>query len=123
MQLIVSAKGISLSPDTRELIDRRVRSALNRFAPVVRMVQITLTDENGPRGGVDKLCCIVVDTSPLGKITARGRASTVPAAVAAAANRVGHTVSRSVRRSHWQRTNRVRRISAAGERDGPSTEE
>ena len=39
---------------------RRLESALNRFAPRVRGVSVRVTDLNGPKGGPDKRCLVAV---------------------------------------------------------------
>lgn len=51
--------------DMSEAIDSHVRdrfsAALDQHASHIRGVGVTLRDENGPRGGVDKSCQVQVD--------------------------------------------------------------
>ena len=46
--------------ETIELARTRLEFALGRFAGRVRSVSVSLTDLNGPRGGIDKKCLIAV---------------------------------------------------------------
>lgn len=46
--------------ETVDLARTRLEFALGRFAGRVRSVSVSLTDLNGPRGGIDKKCLIAV---------------------------------------------------------------
>lgn len=46
--------------------ERALHFALDRFAHIVREVEVSLTDINGPRGGCDKMCKIQVRLIPRG---------------------------------------------------------
>ncbi len=52
------ANGIELAPDLREHTDRRLSFALSRFGSQVLKTTVYLTDNNGPKGGIDKNCLI-----------------------------------------------------------------
>jgi putative sigma-54 modulation protein len=82
----------------REFIQRRILFALSRFEVRLRGVSVVLTDENGPRGGVDKTCRIKVRLRRLGDIVVTDRDREVAACVSRAAERAGRAVQREVER-------------------------
>ena len=41
-------------------IERRLRFALDRFGDRIARVFVFLHDRNGPRGGIDKICRVLV---------------------------------------------------------------
>jgi ribosome-associated translation inhibitor RaiA len=55
MKLQIKTRGVVVTKALRDLAERRIRAALSRFVNTVRTVDLTLTDVNGPRGGIDKL--------------------------------------------------------------------
>jgi hypothetical protein len=46
--------------DRRALVERRLRFALSRFEPRIASIDVRLCDINGPRGGIDHRCRLVV---------------------------------------------------------------
>jgi len=84
-------------------IERRLQFALARFSSRVRRVNVFLADENGPRGGIDKTCRIVVRLRDGGDVVAEVSDSDWVIAVDRATTRIGHTVSREVARRRASR--------------------
>ena len=66
MRLEIHARNYELSDGLKDLIERRVRTALGRFARRIDRVTVSLSDVNGPRGGADKLCRLSVALLPRG---------------------------------------------------------
>ncbi len=60
MQIAIRTSHLSLQPEQRQQIERRASFALARLAAVVKRVEVSLADTNGPRGGVDKRCRVLV---------------------------------------------------------------
>lgn len=56
MRVDIFARNLELQPALRDLVDRRVRFALARFADRLLAVRVRLDDLNGPRGGLDMRC-------------------------------------------------------------------
>lgn len=79
-------------------IDRRLRYALARFANRIEKVIVFLHDHNGPRGGVDKVCRILVKVRGCGTVFAGVIDSDWTTAVDRATNRIGFNVARQVER-------------------------
>lgn len=98
MLLELHARGVALDNGLRDHIDRRLSFALSRFGGRVNKASVYLADTNGPKGGIDKSCQIVVRLRGLGEVVAEVADAEWPAAVDRAANRIGHNVSRELDR-------------------------
>ncbi len=96
----------------RQLADERIRFAFRRFSWLVPRAKVQFFDVNGPRGGVDKRCRLVLSTDGAGQVVitsvARDWRSALEGALASAARGVLRT---------WRRRQRPlresRRIGAA----------
>lgn len=60
MHLQVNGLNITLTDNLLDHVDKRFRFALDRLEPMVGRVAVRLADQNGPRGGVDKECKVLV---------------------------------------------------------------
>lgn len=60
MKLIVNSRHIQASSEIHAHIDRRIAFAFSRSRKHVRTLLVKLTDINGPKGGIDKQCKVVV---------------------------------------------------------------
>jgi putative sigma-54 modulation protein len=94
----VRAWNISVSDALREHVERRLEFALRRFAHWVELVTVRLVDINGPKGGRDKRCRLVVQLSTARIVLVEATDSDVYAAVSRAAMRADETVARIVTR-------------------------
>jgi ribosome-associated translation inhibitor RaiA len=105
MRLSIRARGLELSDELRDHVTRRLSFALARVSPLLRRVDVTLEDVNGPKGGIDKVCRVRARGPGLREIVVEERHSDVMAAVDVAASRAGRAVLRasSVRRLTWRR--------------------
>jgi ribosome-associated translation inhibitor RaiA len=77
---------------------RRTLFAVSRFSPRIDLVAVRLADTNGPRGGVDKECRIVVRLRPHGRLRVIERDASMHAAIARAADRLARAVAREIAR-------------------------
>jgi len=84
-------------------IERRLQFALARFSGRIQRVQVVLEDQNGPRGGLDKSCRIVVRLREAGDVVAEVADVHWEIAVDRATTRVGHTVARRLARRRANR--------------------
>jgi putative sigma-54 modulation protein len=76
----------------------RVRAAVGSASYFVTGAMVRLRDVNGPRGGVDKACRVVVWVRGRGTIVAEAASRDLYAAVDSAAAKLGHALRRHVRR-------------------------
>lgn len=103
MRLVIQPRKLTLDESLRASLELRMRFALSRFNQRIRDVVVTLEDMNGPRGGVDKRCQVVVQLSPRGRVAIDEREANFESAIAHAAERAGRAVGRELarRRSTW----------------------
>lgn len=90
--------GVEIKKGLREYIERRLTFALSRFGPGVIKASVFLTDNNGPKGGIDKTCRIVVRLRGLNDVIADVVDTDWPVTVDRATARAGHNVSRALER-------------------------
>jgi ribosome hibernation promoting factor len=92
------ASGVETKSGLREYIERRLTFALSRFGSGVIKASVYLTDNNGPKGGIDKSCRIVVRLRGLNDAIAEVVDTDWPVTVDRATSRIGHNVSRALER-------------------------
>ena len=59
----------------RDLAERRVRFAFRRMGGLVPRAEVQFSDENGPRGGIDKRCQLELRTHGAGSVVISSVAS------------------------------------------------
>jgi putative sigma-54 modulation protein len=94
MKPTIIAKGMKLSQALREYVVRRLRFALDRTQHSIQSVTVRINDQNGPKGGVDKRCQILLTLPGLPAIVVNEKAADVAAAVDQAAHRAAMAVNR-----------------------------
>lgn len=92
MEIVIRSKNVELTTEMSFWLERRVTTALARHAGRIRLVALTLTDLNGPRGGVDIRCLLDARLIDDGPIVVDAIAETVPEA----ANQAVECLVRSV---------------------------
>ena len=108
MRLHIRYPGHSLTEDLAVYVDRQLRFALRRFADRVARVDVTLRDQNGPKGGVDQECKIHVQLTTRARLRVKETRDDAFAAVALASDRIAHAIGR-----HVDRIRRPRRARAS----------
>jgi putative sigma-54 modulation protein len=109
VQIDIQARGFKLTEGLRAQAERRVRFALGSASARVRRVVIRLSDENGPRGGVDKRCTIRAALPGVPPVVIEQEEVDLYVAIDRAADRAGRAVSRRLEQT------------SAGRRDSRST--
>jgi ribosome-associated translation inhibitor RaiA len=79
---------------------------LARFGHRIQDVAASLVDLNGSKGGVDKLCRVVVRLRPNGKVTIQETENNIFTAFARALDRAKRAVARTLERRRDARNNR-----------------
>jgi putative sigma-54 modulation protein len=98
MKITISTHQVVLSPDDSSLVMRRLFYALSRFAPRIARVTAVISDENGPRGGIDTTCRLILKLQNGGQLVVEDRAAEPIVAVGGAAERVARKLARLVTR-------------------------
>lgn len=107
MQISVNSTIRRLNSRTREAIRRSLQDTLDRLSSRISRVTVSVIDENGPRGGVDKVCRVNLVMEGFGGVTATGKSEQVMVAVAEAARRARRKVRDKLKR-RIDRRQRVR---------------
>ena len=92
MRIELRTNGVSSDGTQRDLVIRRIHFGLARFADRISKVSITLTDENGPRGGIDHRCLVEVDLRSGPKLYVEAQGVDAEASAAAASRRIARRV-------------------------------
>ncbi len=108
MRIEIQAKGMPALQELREHARHRLQFALGRFAHGVGTVRVHLADVNGPRGGSDKLCRIVVQMKKHSRVVIQELGQDMQQVIDRVADRVHQSVSRQLGRMH-----RVQRLALA----------
>jgi hypothetical protein len=101
-------------PHATDLVDlsqRRTRFALRRLVWLVPQATVSMSDVNGPRGGIDKRCQVELKTDVVGTVVVSSVASDWRGALDKALARAARFVLRLVQRDGDARRLRQRAIA------------
>jgi len=94
MQIAIQCRGFVMTDAIEGHVRKRFGFTLGRGAVHIRRIDITLSDLNGPRGGVDKRCLVLVRLDGLQPVVVSDDQSDLYVAIDRAAARAGRTVMR-----------------------------
>ena len=83
----------------RNHITARITSVLYRFQRLIRRIEVRLTDQNGPKGGVDMCCLVRINADSLPEIVIKDTEADGYAAVSRALARARRTLARRLSRA------------------------
>jgi hypothetical protein len=98
MELIVKDLNVGLSNDNVLRIQERTRSMFNKISDSVKKVKVTLNDINGPRGGRDKNCRVVIQLKGIPDIIITDNQTSVMSAVNRCLSKAKVALVRKVKR-------------------------
>ncbi|EGW52887.1 HPF/RaiA family ribosome-associated protein [Candidatus Endoriftia persephonae] len=98
MHIEIQSRDQPLDTALRAHIERRLGFALGRFSNRINRVEVTLSNLNGPRGGVDQHCQIRVAAGRLPTLVVEETAAELGAAIDRAVDRCGRNLARQVSR-------------------------
>jgi ribosome-associated translation inhibitor RaiA len=100
MQLEIRRHGIEIDDEVKSRLERRLDFALGRLGRHIQRVWVNLTDENGPRGGIDKRCRILVRLQHLPDVLVEDRDADLRSLIDRTINRAGLAARREVSRRY-----------------------
>lgn len=106
MRLEIRCQGLELDHLEQAYIERRLQFALSRFALRIRRVTVFVADQNGPKGGLDKRCRLVVNLMRMAVITVEDQDAELTAAIDRGADRLTRSVQRAIDRKRTARFDR-----------------
>jgi ribosomal subunit interface protein len=98
MQIEIQARNFPLTDALRRHVERRLEFALSTRDDHIQRVRVRLYDINGPRGGADKCCHIMVTLAHLPDIVIEDTEVDLYTAIDSAADRANRTVGRRLSR-------------------------
>ena len=99
MRIEVSAMGISVTPQLREYVVRRLHFKLCRFSDRIKLARVRIVDVNRSRGGVDVHCRIQVLGTHVDGLVESALAANLTSAIDQAADRIHRLVGREFARA------------------------
>lgn len=98
MHVEIRHQGIEINEATRARLHRRLEFALGRAEPHIARVWAHVAELNGPRGGIDKRCRILVRLQHLPDVMVEDNNADLNTAIDRAVNRAGLAVRRELER-------------------------
>ncbi|MFT4937010.1 MAG: putative sigma-54 modulation protein [Paraglaciecola sp.] len=97
MQIHIQSRQFSLSNALREYVNSKVRIMLGRYETQIVRIDVSLFDINGPRGGEDKCCKIIVKANGMTSIVVEETAVDMYDAINLCSRRTRRVVKRQLR--------------------------
>ena len=103
--ITVQTRGCTLNQANRARMITQLRLHLGRFSEVISHVEATFSDENGPKGGIDKRCRLTINLSTgLPPVTVQHQSTSMNGALLNAVHKGKRSIARSIdRRRKLQR--------------------
>jgi len=98
MEIAVRTRDLAGNENLRQLVERRIDYAVDRHKNRIGRISVRLSDLNGPRGGIDKLCQMTADVRGIGTVLITEKGSNLLEAIANAAGRLGLRIRGSIER-------------------------
>lgn len=99
MRIDIYSRGIPVTEAIRTHAQQRMTHALNQHADHVASVKLQIRDINGPRGGCDKECMVIVGLLPSKSLVVKQTHEELYVAISLAADRVKRVVGRTLART------------------------
>lgn len=111
MNIDIRTSTLPLSEALCTHIERKLAFAVGRFADRISAIHVRLCDLNGPRGGLDKRCRMILFAAPRQSIVVDATDADAYAAVGHAAMKLQERVARSLARKSGVSTRSARRVT------------
>lgn len=109
MRIAIQCRGFSLTSAIAGRVRKRLDFLLGRGFKRLRCVDVTLSDLNGPRGGVDKRCLVKVSMDGLRPVVIEDIQPDLYMAIDRAVGRASRTVLRRLTLDNSKRRTDVKR--------------
>ena len=104
MNIIINDKQKLLSSAAIDRTETKSRSAFAKFSDHVKSVEISVEDINGPKGGIDKQCRVLVKMRRLNDVSVTVNESAISSAIPGAIDRAARSVRRALDK-RWRTNN------------------
>ena len=107
MELSVTGLNIDLTNESRTDIKQKTRQMFTKVCDSIQRIKVVINDINGPRGGKDMHCRVIIYAKGMPDIVVSDNQTTVLAAVNIALSRAKTTLLRKVKRKQQNQPNRM----------------
>lgn len=101
MRILLKSLGFHIGESLQHYVTRRLQAALSHWSDRLGRVVVRISDENGPRGGLDKACSIQLDLPRREPVLVTAVSSDYYSAVDLAVRRAGRVASRTFNRREF----------------------
>jgi ribosomal subunit interface protein len=108
MQIDIQTQGFTLTDALQDYVERRLQSVIGSRDQRVLRTQVRLSDINGPRGGIDKRCQLIIEIAGDRDVVVRDTSGNMYAAIDNAAGRIKRSLGRRLTR--LRRSKRLARL-------------
>lgn len=113
--LSIQARGFKLTGSLKERVSKRIGLILGNIGHPITGVDVRLSDINGPRGGVDKKCQVLIHLSGQSDVIVTDIQHDLYHAIDRAAGRAIRTVRRRISQKQFSTSRRARDTLAVAE--------
>ncbi len=113
MRIVIQANGFMLTEALKNYTEQRIAAALGWAGHRMRKLAVSLSDINGPRGGIDKRCKIQVQLGAGHEVVIEDTEADLYVAIDRAASRADRAVALRVERMRDFRTGSVKANATA----------
>lgn len=110
MQIIFESR-VAGGKQLREAALDKVRFALRRMKVLIPRATVLLSDVNGPRGGIDKRCQVVLTTHSAGTVVIASMAGDWRTALDLSLSRAARILTRNVQRNQQPTRGRTAKLA------------
>lgn len=121
MQITFHTKGFEMTEPIRTYVEKRLETAVDRYEHGLRGAHVTLEDVNGPKGGKDKVCRILLKGAPGAEAPIEATESDLYAAIDGAVEKTNHVLAHQHKLRHPTFPDKSRHDSIRKPPRGPGT--
>jgi len=110
MQIEINNSSNLLGKNAQSTAVSKIETAFSKYLNRINLVVLTAKDLNGPRGGVDKQCQILVSVNGIGDVVATAEHESLSQALSSAIKSAQRLVKRKVQKTIGRKTRRRSRM-------------
>lgn len=100
MRVIVKSKSLPLSNTFKRDLESRLKRMHRKASESIQTICVSFADLNGPKGGKDKQCKLIVNLKGIPEILIVAKKDSVEKAFFEALKRANNTLSKRLKRQH-----------------------
>ena len=119
MKLSIKFRKVAANGDLIDYVNRRISFAFSRTKHAIHSTEVTISDINGPKGGIDKECLVVIKPVGMTRIVISERRANLQQAIDRCITRANQNLTRKIKRNrtslHKLRPSKKSPIESTGE--------